>query len=301
MVIMEEVLNINKSDDKTVGTGEIVVYQPDEVTRLEVKVENETVWLNRMQMAMLFGRDVKTIGKHISNAQKEELKSISTVANFAIVQKEGNRMVERIIEYYSLDMIISVGYRVKSDQGVLFRIWANSVLKNYLLKGHSIVNRLNVIERKFEKRFESHEARLNDHEKQIDFFVRTSLPPVEGVFYDGQIFDAYVFASDLIKSARVRLILIDNYVDESALLMLAKRGAGVSAEVRTGRLSQQLQLDLAKHNSQYEQIYVSQVANVHDRFLIVDDIVYHLGASLKDLGKKLFAFSRMSIPAAMLL
>lgn len=298
---MEEVLNINMSDDKIVGTGEIVVYQPDEVTRLEVKVENETVWLNRMQMAMLFGRDVKTIGKHISNAQKEELKSISTVANFAIVQKEGNRIVERIIEYYSLDMIISVGYRVKSYQGVLFRIWANSVLKNYLLKGHSIVNRLNVIESNFEKRFESHEARLNEHEKQIDFFVRTSLPPVEGVFYDGQIFDAYVFASDLIKSARVRLILIDNYVDESALLMLAKRGAGVSAEVRTGRLSQQLQLDLAKHNSQYEQIYVSQVANVHDRFLIVDDIVYHLGASLKDLGKKLFAFSKMSIPAAMLL
>ena len=298
---MEEVLNINMSDDKIVGTGEIVVYQPDEVTRLEVKVENETVWLNRMQMAMLFGRDVKTIGKHISNAQKEELKSISTVANFAIVQKEGNRIVERIIEYYSLDMIISVGYRVKSYRGVLFRIWANSVLKNYLLKGHSIVNRLNVIERNFEKRFESHEARLNEHEKQIDFFVRTSLPPVEGVFYDGQIFDAYVFASDLIKSARVRLILIDNYVDESALLMLAKRGAGVSAEVRTGRLSQQLQLDLAKHNSQYEQIYVSQVANVHDRFLIVDDIVYHLGASLKDLGKKLFAFSKMSIPAAMLL
>ena len=301
MIIMEEVLNINMSDDKIVGTGEIVVYQPDEVTRLEVKVENETVWLNRMQMAMLFGRDVKTIGKHISNAQKEELKSISTVANFAIVQKEGNRIVERIIEYYSLDMIISVGYRVKSYRGVLFRIWANSVLKNYLLKGHSIVNRLNVIERNFEKRFESHEARLNEHEKQIDFFVRTSLPPVEGVFYDGQIFDAYVFASDLIKSARVRLILIDNYVDESALLMLAKRGAGVSAEVRTGRLSQQLQLDLAKHNSQYEQIYVSQVANVHDRFLIVDDIVYHLGASLKDLGKKLFAFSKMSIPAAMLL
>lgn len=298
---MEEVLNINMSDDKIVGTGEIVVYQPDEVTRLEVKVENETVWLNRMQMAMLFGRDVKTIGKHISNAQKEELKSISTVANFAIVQKEGNRIVERIIEYYSLDMIISVGYRVKSYRGVLFRIWANSVLKNYLLKGHSIVNRLNVIEKNFEKRFESHEARLNEHEKQIDFFVRTSLPPVEGVFYDGQIFDAYVFASDLIKSARVRLILIDNYVDESALLMLAKRGAGVSAEVRTGRLSQQLQLDLAKHNSQYEQIYVSQVANVHDRFLIVDDIVYHLGASLKDLGKKLFAFSKMSIPAAMLL
>ena len=298
---MEEVLNINMSDDKIVGTGEIVIYQPDEVTRLEVKVENETVWLNRMQMAMLFGRDVKTIGKHISNAQKEELKSISTVANFAIVQKEGNRIVERIIEYYSLDMIISVGYRVKSYRGVLFRIWANSVLKNYLLKGHSIVNRLNVIEKNFEKRFESHEARLNEHEKQIDFFVRTSLPPVEGVFYDGQIFDAYVFASDLIKSARVRLILIDNYVDESALLMLAKRGAGVSAEVRTGRLSQQLQLDLAKHNSQYEQIYVSQVANVHDRFLIVDDIVYHLGASLKDLGKKLFAFSKMSIPAAMLL
>ena len=152
-----------------------------------------------------------------------------------------------------------------------------------------------------EQRLEEHKRILETHEKKIDFFVRTSLPPVEGIFYDGQIFDAYVFAADLIRSAQSRLVLIDNYVDESVLLMLSKRGAGVSAEIRTGRMSQQLQLDIEKHNSQYEPILLIQSHNIHDRFLIVDDTVYHLGASLKDLGKKLFAFSKMSLPAATLM
>ena len=272
------------------GKGEIVVYQPDEVTRLEVRVEGETVWLNRHQLADLFGRDVKTIGKHINNALREELRSIPTVANFAIVQKEGTRMVERIVEYYNLDMIISIGYRVKSERGVLFRQWANKIIKEYLFRGYSVSQRLQLIEH-----------RLDTHEKKIDFFVRTSLPPVEGVFFDGQIFDAYVFVTDLIRAAKRRLVLIDNYVDESVLVMLSKRASGVTAEIRTGKLSEQLKLDIQKHNSQYDPVSVVRTQNIHDRFLIVDGDVYHIGASLKDLGRKLFAFSRMSVPVEMLL
>ena len=272
------------------GKGEIVVYQPDEVTRLEVRVEGETVWLNRHQLADLFGRDVKTIGKHINNALREELRNIPTVANFAIVHKEGTRMVERIVEYYNLDMIISIGYRVKSERGVLFRQWANKIIKEYLFRGYSVSQRLLLIEH-----------RLDTHEKKIDFFVRTSLPPVEGVFFDGQIFDAYVFVTDLIRAAKRRLVLIDNYVDESVLVMLSKRASGVTAEIRTGKLSEQLKLDIQKHNSQYDPVSVVRTQNIHDRFLIADDDVYHIGASLKDLGRKLFAFSRMSVPVEMLL
>ncbi len=279
------------------ANGEIVVYQPDEITRLEVRVEGETVWLNRHQLADLFGRDVKTIGKHINNALKEELKNMATVANFATLQKEGNRYVERKVEYYNLDMILSVGYRVKSERGIMFRQWANTVLKEFLLRGFAINHRIEALEASLNK----HDNLLEEHEQKIDFFVRTSLPPIEGVFYNGQIFDAYVFVSNLIKSAQKRLILIDNYVDESVLLMLSKREAGVSAEIRTGRLSQQLQLDLQRHNSQYAPISIIQTQNIHDRFLIIDYDVYHIGASLKDLGKKLFAFSKMTISPDLLI
>lgn len=296
----EIVLNAGKTEVVETGKGEIVIYQPDEVTRLEVKVESDTVWLNRNQLAVLFGRDIKTIGKHINNALKEELRSVSTVAKFATVQKEGERWVERYIEYYNLDMIISIGYRVKSDQGVLFRQWANKILKEYMLRGYA----LNQYIRKFEDRVNlqlaNHETRLNEYGQKIDFFVRTSLPPVEGVFFDGQIFDAYVFATDLIRSAVKSLILIDNYVDESVLLMLSKRQTGVSAEVRTGHLTATLKQDIVKHNSQYPPIVLTETKSIHDRFLIVDDDVYHIGASLKDLGKKLFAFSKMNISKDMM-
>ena len=277
--------------------GEIVIYQPDEVTRLEVRVEGETVWLNRHQLAFLFGRDVKTIGKHIKNALREELRNLSTVANFATLQKEGDRLVERNVEYYNLDMIISIGYRVKSERGVLFRSWANAILKEYLVRGYVTNRRIDVIEESIRK----HERRLDEYGEKIDFFVRTSLPPVEGIFYDGQIFDAYVFVSDLVKSAKRRIILIDNYVDESVLLLLLKRAPGVSAEIRTGRMPEQLRLDIQKHNSQYPPVAIVQTQNIHDRFLIVDDVVYHIGASLKDLGKKLFAFSKMCLSPDMLL
>lgn len=276
--------------------GEIILYQPDETTRLEVRMENETVWLNRQQLSELFDRDIKTIGKHINNALKEELKDMATVAKFATVQKEGDRYVTRQVEYYNLDLILSVGYRVKSYRGVQFRRWSNTVLKDYLLKGYSINQRLNDIEQRIDNRFSQIEKTLAGHSEQIDFFVRTSLPPVEGIFYDGQIFDAYKFATDLIRSARKSLLLIDNYVDDSVLLMLSKRNPGVTATVYTQKITPQLQLDLDKHNDQYPPINIRTYRNSHDRFLIVDDKeVYHIGASLKDLGKKMFAFSKLQI------
>ena len=278
--------------------GEIILYQPDEAIKLEVRLEDETVWLNRQQLSELFDRDIKTIGKHISNALKEELIDIPTVAKFATVQKEGERFVTRQVEFYNLDMILSVGYRVKSQRGIQFRQWANKVLKDYLLKGYSINQRLNEIEQKMDNKFFQIEKTIAEHDKKIDFFVRTSLPPVEGIFFDGQIFDAYKFATDLIKSAKCSLVLIDNYVDESVLLMLSKRNSGVSATIYTHKINAQLQLDLNKHNDQYPPIEARTYKSSHDRFLIIDNTeVYHIGASLKDLGKKMFAFSKLELPA----
>ncbi len=277
--------------------GEIILYQPDKEVKLEVRLENETVWLNRLQLAELFARDVKTIGKHINNALKEELADMATVAKFAIVQNEGGREVTRHIEFYNLDMILSVGYRVKSNRGVEFRRWANKVLKEYLLKGYSVNQRLKSLEEKVDTKLLQHEKQLDYLTDKVDFFVRTSLPPVEGIFYDGQIFDAYKFATDLIRSAKISILLIDNYVDDSVLLMLSKRYKGVTATICTHTISNQLNLDIQKHNSQYPQIEVKTYKQSHDRFLIIDNTdVYHIGASLKDLGKKMFAFSRLDIP-----
>ena len=284
--------------DNAQNKGEIVIYQPDEITRLEVRVEGETVWLNRHQLASLFGRDVKTIGKHIKNALREELADIPVVANFATTASDGKTYD---VEYYNLDMVLSIGYRVKSSRGIQFRKWANSTLREYLMKGFLINDRLSDLEGRVHARLLEHEKRLDEYGEKIDFFVRTSLRPVEGIFYDGQIFDAYVFVSDLVKSAKQRIVLIDNYVDESVLLLLSKRASGVSAEIRTGRMPEQLRLDIQKHNSQYPPVTIVQTQNIHDRFLIVDDVVYHVGASLKDLGKKLFAFSKMCLLPDMLL
>ena len=277
-------------------TNEIIVYQPDEVVNLEVRVENESVWLTLNQIAMLFDRDKSVISRHIANVFKEkELTKISTVAKNATVQIENGRSIVRQIDYYNLDVIISVGYRVKSQRGTQFRIWANQVLKEYLLKGYAINSRLTQLEQRVDITLMEHEQRISDNEKQIGFFVRTSLPPVEGVFCDGQIFDAYVFASNLIKSAKAKLVLIDNYLDDSVLLLLSKRKKGVSATIFTKGISQILQQDIDKHSQQYEPIEIKTLTNVHDRFLIIDDVVYHIGASLKDLGKKLFAFSKLEL------
>ena len=262
--------------------GEVAIYNPDDSIRLEVRLENETVWLNRAQISLLFDRDVKTIGKHINSALAEELKGVPTVEKFATLQQEGDRWVRRPKEYYNLDMILSIGYRVKSSRGIAFRRWANTVLKEYLLRGYTINPRLEQLERRVAKT-----------EEKIDFFVRAALPPVEGVFYDGQIFDAYEFASKLIKSAKNEIVLIDNYVDETVLTMLDKRVSTVKATIYTKQISAQLQLDINRHNAQYLPIDVQAFNKAHDRFLIVDDKVYHIGASLKDLGKKWFAFSLM--------
>ena len=264
--------------------GEIVMYQPDETIRLEVRVENETVWLNRQQIAALFSRDIKTIGKHINNSLREELDGESVGAKFATTAADGKTYQ---VEYYNLDMIMSVGYRVKSKRGVQFRRWSNKILKQYLLKGYAVNQRIEQLER-----------RVTLTEEKIDFFVNNSLPPVEGIFYDGQIFDAYAHIISLIKQAKHSSVLIDNYIDENTLIMLSKRNASVSATIYTRQLSQQQQLDLQRHNQQYPPITVNACQHNHDRFLIIDDAVYIFGASLKDAGKKLFAYIRMQETSA---
>ena len=272
--------------NKNNNIGEIVLYQSDDIsTQIEVRVENETVWLNRNQIALLFDRDVKTIGKHVSNALKEELHSVPVIAKFATTAGDGKVYQ---VEYYNLDMIISVGYRVKSKRGIQFRIWANRILKEYLLKGYLIGHR-----------FERIENDIHDLKKKVENFdikIRTGLPPSEGIFYDGQIFDAYQFVSELIKSATRSIILIDNYIDESVLMLLSKRGKEVSAVIFTSEITELLKLDLRQHNKQYPEIKVLRFSRSHDRFLIIDEkTVYHIGASLKDLGKKWFAFSKINI------
>ena len=261
--------------------GEIVMYQPDETIRLEVRVENETVWLTQQQMADLFNATKQNISLHINNIYDEgELEQIATVKDYLTVRQEGKRIVRRHINLYNLDVIISVGYRVKSLRGTQFRQWANHVLKDYLLKGYVVNQRIIALEHQ-----------VTDLRQKVDFFVRTSLPPVEGIFYDGQIFDAYRFASDLVRKAKKSVVLIDNYIDDTVLSLLDKRAENVMAMIYTQSISHQLQLDLNRHNAQYAPIEIKTFNKSHDRFLLIDDEVYHIGASLKDLGKKWFAFT----------
>ncbi len=270
--------------------NEIILYQPNEIAeRIEVRLEDDTVWLNRQQIAMLFRRDVKTIGKHINNALREELRVAemsenSVVAKIATTAKDGKTYQ---VEYYNLDVILSVGYRVKSEQGIQFRIWANRVLKEHLLKGYSINRRIDRMEDKYDN--------LSAEVQEIRLQLNTTLPKNQGIFFDGQIFDAYVFVCDLIKSAKKEIILIDNYIDESVLQLLTKRNKKVSATIFTPKTTKVLQQDVAKHNAQHEKIKINIFVKSHDRFLIIDEQVYHFGASLKDLGKKWFAFSKMQI------
>lgn len=274
------------------GENEIILYQPDATLSLDVRVENETVWLNRNQIALLFDRDVKTIGKHINNALKEELEDLSVVAKFATTAADGKTYQ---VEYYNIEMITSVGYRVKSRRGVQFRQWANKVLKDYLLRGYSVNQRLSYMENRIDRRLLEHDKRLDDLSDKVDFFIRTSLPPQEGVFFNGQIFDAHEFICRLIKSANKRIILIDNYVDESVLVQLDNRNDNVSALIYTGEISRTFRQSINRHNRQYAPIEVRAADRIHDRFLIIDDTLYHIGASIKDLGKKLFAFSKLEI------
>lgn len=276
--------------------GEIILYQPDSEVKLEVRLEEETVWLTQAQMAELFQTTRNNVTLHIRNIFKEgELVENSVCKESLRTAADGKKYRTN---FYNLDVIISVGYRVKSVRGTQFRQWANKVLKEYLLKGYSVNQRLSNLEHRVESKFIEHEKRLDRIDGKIDFFVRTSLPPVEGIFYDGQLFDAYKFATDLIRTAKKSILLIDNYVDESVLLMLSKRNNGVKADIYTQTISSQLQLDLNRHNSQYPPIKIHVYKKSHDRFLILDGTdVYHIGASLKDLGKKMFAFSKLEIPA----
>ena len=276
---------INKHIDK----GEIIIYQPDDKsTHLEVRIDEETVWLSQNQMIELFNSTKQNISLHIKNVFEEgELTTTSTVKEYLTVQLEGTRKVQRKITVYNLDVIISVGYRVKSKRGTQFRIWANQVLTDYLLKGHVINHRIERIEKK-----------LVEYDQKFDFLIKMTLLPNEGIFYDGQIFDAYRFASDLIKSAKKSIILIDNYVDESVLTLLSKRSTEVKATIYTASISKQFALDINRFNAQYPNVEVKSFTKSHDRFLIIDNAtVYHIGASLKDLGKKWFAFSKIKLDA----
>ena len=279
----------------TTSKGEVVMYQPDETIRLEVRVEDETVWLSQAQMADLFGTKRQAITKHLLNIYEcEELKKQATCSILELVRKEGNRMVKRKVEFYNLDAIISVGFRVNTKRGIEFRQWANNVLKQFLIKGYIVNQRIAELERTVSKQG----AQIDDLKNKVEFFVRSSLPPVEGIFYDGQIFDAYAHIVNLIKQAKHSIVLVDNYVNVDTLTMLSNRAQDVTASIFTRQLNQQQQLDLQRHNQQYAPITINTCQHNHDRFLIIDDVVYLFGASLKDAGKKLFAYIKMQETSA---
>ncbi len=272
--------------------SEIILYHTDDLqTQIEVRVEEESVWLTQAQMVTLFDTTKQNVSLHINNIFKErELEKLATVKYSLIVQKEGNRLVQRKIEIYNLDVIISVGYRVKSQRGTQFRIWANRVLKDYLLKGYAVNQRFMNIE----NRLTEHEKALQKHEEKIEFFVRTALPPVEGIFFDGQIYDAFHFVENLIKSAKKSIILIDNYVDDSVLKMMSDKGKNVKVKIYTQQISQALELAQQRFNEQYGNLAITAFSFSHDRFLIIDETtIYLIGASLKDLGKKWFGFAKL--------
>jgi hypothetical protein len=269
-------------------TGEIVMYQPDETIRLEVRMGEETVWLTQQQMAELFDKDRTVISRHIRNIYKEgELERDITCAKYAHMGSDCDQEYKYIA--YNLDVIISVGYRVKSKRGTMFRQWANKVLKEYLLKGYVVNTRIAALEHHSAEQ----DTEIRELKNKVDFFVRTSLPPVEGIFYDGQIFDAYTQIVRLIKQARKNIVLVDNYIDETTLTMLSRRDTGVSATIYTRPLNTQQQLDVQRHNLQYSPITINICQHNHDRFLIIDDDVYLFGASLKDAGKRLFSYIKM--------
>jgi len=272
---------------------EIIIYQADEAsTRLEVRIEKETVWLTQSQMAELFQTTRNNITLHISNIFKEkELEENSVGKESLLTASDGKKYRTK---FYNLDVIISVGYRVKSLRGTQFRIWANNILKEYLLKGYAVNYRID--------RIENDVHNIKNKLGEIDLQIKTNLPKKEGIYFDGEIFDAYVFATEIIRKANDSIILVDNYIDESVLLMLSKRQAGVGATVYTSALTKEAKLDLKKYSSQYPDIDIKQFTKCHDRFLIIDrNIIYHIGASLKDLGKKWFAFSIINIEVEYLL
>ena len=272
--------------------NEIILYRSNELTdHIEVRIDKEkdTIWLTQKQMGTLFEKDPDTIGLHLKNIfTEQELDENSTTELLSVVQKAGNRLVSRKIKYYNLDAILSVGYRVNSKRGTQFRIWANQVLKDYLIKGYAVNNRMN--------RIEGHVETLKDKVQQIDLQIQSKLIPTQGVFFEGQVFDAYELTSRIIRSAKKSIVLIDNYIDENTLTHLSKKEKNVVVTLLSKDKSAQLDLDLKKVNAQYGNFAWQQFDKSHDRFLIIDqNEVYHLGASLKDLGKKWFAFSKLDV------
>ncbi|MBR4564156.1 MAG: virulence RhuM family protein [Paludibacteraceae bacterium] len=278
--------------------NEIVLYQPDNTIQLEVRLQDETVWLSQQQMVALFESTKQNVSLHINNIYKEgELQKAATVKEYLTVQNEGGRQVTRRVQYYNLDVIISVGYRVKSKRGTQFRQWALKIIKDYLLRGYAVNQRLAAVEDRIDRRLHSIENTLQDHQEKIDFFVRTSLPPVEQVFYNGQFFEARVLLERIIKTAQKRVVIIDAYVDAATFEMLDVRAKGVQAIIYSGKdLNSLRDLHNAKDGAEPVETAVWKNAS-HDRWLIVDDSVYHCGHSLKDMGQKLSAVSLLGIDA----
>ena len=277
----------------TTTENEIVLYRPNETITIEVRLENDTIWLAQAQIAELFGVGQPAISKHIKNIYSSG--ELTEKGTYSILEYMGNDGQQKYVtKYYNLDMILSIGYRVNSVNATRFRQWANKVLKEYLLRGYAVNQRFNQLEDKIDRRFAEQEAKIEFLNEQVDFFVKTSLPPQEKVFFDGQLFDAHILMSKLIESAEKRIVLIDNYIDESVLVLLSKRKTNVSAKIYTLQVSRTFRHDLQSYNSQYPPIDVLQYTKAHDRFLIIDDKVYHVGASIKDLGKKLCAISLLS-------
>lgn len=287
--------------------SQIVLYQPDETISLEVKLEQETVWLNRQQMAELFGRDVKTIGKHINNALREELSPGSTLPNYSTVgaksatpQPSGNPVVAKFattatdgktyqVEYYNLDVILSVGYRVKSNRGIQFRRWANTIIKDYLLRGYSINRQLIAMQERSDERFIDLQHQIDKQKDKVDFLVKIHNQPTENLFATGCMWDAYTYIASLIRSAKEQIILVDNYCDDKTLTLLDHRTSGIPCTIHT-TFNKIIEDALEKHNSQCEPIQRIQLPHkIHDRFLIIDTQVYLIGNSLKDMGHTLSA------------
>ena len=280
--------------------NQIIVYQPNETVRLDVRLENETVWLTQEQMALLFGRDQSVIARHVGNIFKEgELDKNSVYAKNAYTASDGKTYQ---VAFYNLDVVISVGYRVKSLQGTHFRQWATGVLKEYLIRGYAVNTRLNQLEDKVDRRFAKQESDITELKNKIDFFIQTETPPLQGVFYDGQLWDARALVLKLVSGAKKSLILIDNWATTETIDIFAKKRKGVKLTIFTSEHYDKKHVphhkisdeDVKVFNSQYPKLTVNYTESVHDRFLIVDDKeLYLIGASLKDLGKKCFAFTRL--------
>ena len=285
------------------AANQIVVYQPDETIRLDVRLENESVWLTQSQMATLFGCSSDNVGLHLKNVYAVgELVREATTEEISVVRMEGLRQVRRNVTCYNLDAIISVGYRVNSILGVKFRQWATGVLRDYLLRGYSVNARLNQLEDKVDRRLAKTEAAVAELREKVDFFVQTKEPPLQGVFFDGQLWDARALALKLISSAKRSLILIDNWATPETLDLFAKKRSGVKVTVVTSEHYDKKHVphrkiseaDVATFNAQYPKLDVRYTETFHDRFLIVDDKdLYLIGASLKDLGRKCFAFTKL--------